>query len=171
MRRPSFLVAIGALLLSLSSVHIAKADWLSGGGLGRCGEPCVVSLNFGGPIRPFLKAAKDIKAGARRQVVITWVCASSCSLFADKVRPRVCIMPSTVFVFHRSYQDIVQEGKSVRVWDTGDPPYSQDIISWVHAHGGFPKTDHYDDMTKMKVEEARRFFPLCTKKHLHPSRM
>ena len=164
MRMISLMIAMGVLFLL--SPQSAQADWISGGGLGRCGEPCVVSFNYGGPVRPFLMAAKAIKAGAREQVVITSVCSSSCALFADKVRPRVCIMPSAEFVFHKLYRDVERNGKTVRVWGK-DPPHSKDIFRWVKANGDFPKADDYAHMLHMEYRDALKFFPRCTAAQLH----
>ncbi len=168
MRMISLMIAMGVLFLL--SPQSAQADKLTNGVLGRCGEPCFVDDNPGGEVSDFLDAAKAIQHGARNQVIIPWRCASACAIFADKARPHVCIMPSTVFAFHKGTHSLMRGDEVVKVLGTFDPPQSSDIHAWVKAHGGFPKAEYFRDMLKMKYEEASKFFPRCTAAQLHPKK-
>jgi hypothetical protein len=121
------------------------------GSLFGCSEPCIIAGNNGGSVWRFVEAAQAVKKGAREKVVIDGYCASACAIFADLVRPKVCVTRKASFGFHKARFTI----DDLTVY--ADPPHSEDVLGWVRKNGGFPA----EKMLDMKFPETRRFWPLC----------
>lgn len=131
--------------------------------LGGCGEPCVIRYSPGGDVALFQAAAKAVRAGARRRVIIDGPCLSACAIFADMVRSRVCITSRASFGFHKASVFAVHTssdgtGQKLRLVAREDPPQSRDISNWVRRNGGFPTRG----MRTMSNRQAARFFRRCT---------
>jgi hypothetical protein len=115
--------------------------------LRNCGDPCVITHNMGGHGRIFIAAAETLAARKKSGAVIDGYCLSACALFADLARAHVCVTRNAVFGFHRSNFELV-------------PPDSADIISWVDAHGGFPRFTS-GAVTPMAWPDTLRFWRSC----------
>ncbi len=130
--------------------------------LGNCGEPCVISFSQGGEVKTFQAAARAVRRGARKLVVIDGPCLSACVIFADIARSKVCITSRAKFGFHKATMLAVYsyaDGSTARVETLGrkDPPHSRDIARWVRRKGGFPA----NGVLVMSYREARRFWRHC----------
>lgn len=128
---------------------------------GACGDPCVIHYSPGGEVEKFQAAARAVRAGARRLVVIDGPCISACAVFADMARMRVCITRRASFGFHKAtvmgmYQR--NDGSySMRRLAREDPPHSRDIANWVYRNGGFPARG----VRTMNARQASAFFRRC----------
>lgn len=130
--------------------------------LGSCGEPCVISFNEGGEVDTFKAAARAVRRGAKKLVVIDGPCLSACVIFADMARSKVCITNRAKFGFHKATVSeiyLYADGStaSVRTVARTDPPHSRDIASWVKRKGGFP----VNGVLVMSAKEAKRFWRHC----------
>lgn len=115
--------------------------------VGRCGDPCTITSNYGGSIVDFEDAADAIAAGARKRVVIDGYCASACMVLADRARHKTCITPRAVFAYHKTnYNRPI--------------PLRADLRRWIDSKGGFPEFRGTPGI--MPHEVASRFWARCT---------
>ena len=125
---------------------------------------CKVVYSPGGFVHDYERAAKLVK---RRKIfiIIAGPCLSACAIFADLIRPRVCITDHALFGFHRVRFSLASRRTHrivyVEIPKAGDPRgeqrQSKAVLAWVRQHGGFP----VNGMTKMHAQVARRFWPHC----------
>ena len=155
-----------AACLLLAAYAPAEARPNGGGAFtaafGACGDPCVIRFNPGGEVHIFVLAARAVRAGAKKLVVIDGPCISACAIFADLARAKVCITSRAKFGFHKASGFAVQRranGRAtVRALGRRDPPHSRDIAGWVQARGGFPR----DGLRIMSAKQARQFWRRCS---------
>jgi len=162
MRKPLVFAGLAlAALLTASSSHARPQAEAYQSVFGPCrGETCVISSNRGGNVRQFLAAASEVLGGAKRLVVIDGPCASSCVIFADVARERVCITRNATFAFHKATVFRAEQGRSgdrMRAIARRDPPHSRDIDAWVRRNGGFP----VNGMRVMSNGDAGQFWRRC----------
>ncbi len=131
----------------------AKADALRAA-FPDCGNPCVITNSPGGDMFLFRDAADSLQDGDL--VSITGSCVSSCVLFADYGRPRVCVSKTARMGFHQG----VAQYKSHKPMYM-DPPHSRDILLWVRERGDFPNTEQGKPLLVMWYPDTNRFWPLC----------
>lgn len=137
---------------------------------GACGNPCLIHYNPGGDIDLFHKAIEYAKE-TKRRIRIMGECYSACILFADKVRPQVCLEEDAKFFFHTWYDWKRLEpspllsffipdyggirGAEYRVFY--EPEHSFDLTVWLEANGPVP----IDGWLEMSHEDALKFWPAC----------
>ena len=119
--------------------------------LGCIDDPCVIKDNPGGDALTFTKAARFVRDGAIKLVVIDGRCASGCAYFADKTPPHLCITRKAYFSFHKGR---TSDGTDEFIFDL---IHSDDIQKWVTQQGGYPT----DSMLVMKYKVAKKFWPTC----------
>lgn len=129
---------------------------------GYCGDTCVIRYNPGGEVKAFQAAARAVRAGAKRLVVIDGPCISACAIFADMARSRVCITSRARFGFHKASILAVRSFGQSELIGRQDPPHSRDIAAWVKRKGGFPVSG----LRVMSAKEAGRYWRRCTSKDL-----
>lgn len=151
-------------LLSCYAGHQAQAQsWADSrafrAAFGSCGDPCVVRYNAGGEVGIYEDAARAVRAGVKRLVVIDGPCISACAIFADKARAHVCITPRARFGFHKATVVATLPGTG-RARHVGheDPPHSRDIRNWVMRNGGFPTRG----LRHMNARQAAAFWRRCS---------
>ncbi|HEY4502188.1 MAG TPA: hypothetical protein VJJ20_03955 [Candidatus Paceibacterota bacterium] len=121
---------------------------------GKCGTPCIVHNSPGGDALVFATAAASVRRGDL--VIIDGNCSSACSVFADFARPNVCITRKAAFGFHQGVDKYSDGSKVYHL-----PIYSLDIMRYVVAEGGFPNTDHGEELLVMRYPDTMRFWPIC----------
>ena len=144
-----------------AEAHAGRGPDVFARAFGKCGATCVIRYNPGGEVRVFLAAARAVRAGAKRLVVIDGPCISACAIFADQARSKVCITGRASFGFHKARQFAVHSlgnGKArYREMGRSDPPHSADIARWVKQNGGFP----YEGLRVMSARQATKFWRRC----------
>lgn len=124
-------------------ISIGSGHKFAVGFLDACGNPCVITANYGGVIGDFKSLADEVNT-RKQAILIDGDCVSACALFADLARKNVRITRRARFWFHQSSID-------------EPPPQSADITAWVTSHGGFP-TFESGRLTMMDFNTARRFW-------------
>ena len=158
MRR--FLVAFAALALLCSNANADIVEEV----LGCKGDPCVVTYNGGGTIVMFEEAAKAIRKGARKLVIIEGPCMSACTILIDKVPEKVCLKPSAILGFHRGGGPTLKYLNEIplywyTVWERFDIPYSPKVQKWINSRGGLPKDGMF---IYMDATSAKKIWPACS---------
>jgi hypothetical protein len=160
----SALLGVSTLVATLAfdPVEARPGDGAFAAAFGACGQTCVIKFNPGGEERVFIAAARAVRAGAKRVVVIDGPCISACALFADVAREKVCVTSRARFGFHKStsYQVFAfRSGMQVyRELGQEDPSHSRDIALWVQQRGGFPS----QGLRIMSAREATQFWRRCS---------
>ena len=153
--------AIGLFLAGEAPAEAHSRDSAFVAAFGTCGDPCVIRYNPGGDVAIFMQAAKAVRAGEKRLVVIDGPCISACAIFADVARAKVCITDRAEFGFHKASGFALQrraDGRTaIRALGRRDPPHSRDIAGWVNEQGGFPR----DGLRVMSAKQARQFWARC----------
>ncbi len=137
----------------------------------KCGheDPCVIRDNLGGSPRFYKRAAKEaLKKGTR--FVVDGTCASSCVIFASRVRKNLCITKKARMEIH--YGVLVEgfgddsgtstvEGfrRFVTRVSSFVPDYGKDITSWALKNHKLPDGAKVYTMTHT---EALQFWKPCT---------
>lgn len=164
--RTAFVAAgllLSGLLLSSATAHAQSPGARAfDAAFGPCrGSTCVVRSNPGGDVRRFVAAARAVRAGAKRLVVIDGPCASACVIFADIARDRVCITDRATFGFHKAtlFRAERRTGGERRWRQIArhDPVHSADIDRWVRRNGGFPSRG----LRMMDNRDAGQFWRRC----------
>jgi hypothetical protein len=142
---------------------------------GDCGHPCRIRYNDGGNLQAFLDAAQFAK-DMGRTFRITGECYSACILFADKVRPNVCLENDAAFHFQafrfHTWAETWQfepspflniffpDKKGIRGFEFKvfyEPDHSPDIAEWLEVNGPAPIHDWLD----MSFTQASAFWQVC----------
>jgi hypothetical protein len=147
---------------ALKGIPGAPGNWSRAG----CGAICTITYSPGGRIDLFHKQL-EIARHDQIKVVIDGPCISACTVFAEKMRPNVCITRRAQFEFHNA--TVVVKNRIGEVTDTyrEDPSelYSADILAWVNGNGGFPGSDTSPEESAkflvMYFDNARRYFKVC----------
>lgn len=156
-------VALACFMLAFSGSAQAQSKAAFVDAFGQCrGDVCVVRYNPGGEINKFLAAARAVRAGALRQVIIDGPCLSACAIFADVARERVCITDRATFGFHKARLYAVHPARGGRAHyqevRRQDPDHSADVAGWVRRNGGFPDEGYL----MMSSREASQIWQRCS---------
>ena len=120
-----------------------------------CDNPCIIKNNPGGNIYKFAEAAKALLSLPEGLAVVDGDCYSSCAVFADIAKAKVCITEQAVFWFHKG-EAVQFSGWKSYSWHI-DPPQSDEISQWVYERGGY-RVKHF---LPMRFGEAIRFWQHC----------
>ena len=131
--------------------------------LGCRGDPCVVAYNGGGTITTFEEAARAIRAGARKQVVINGACYSACTILIDALRDRTCVTAQARLGFHRGSGPVLKYLNEMPLYwyavqERFDITYSPKIQKWINGRGGLPEDGSF---IYMNAHAARTIWPAC----------
>ncbi|MBX4192143.1 hypothetical protein KW798_01525 [Candidatus Parcubacteria bacterium] len=108
---------------------------------------CDIKENLGGSVALYALAGYAAHLSNKRFRILG-ICASACAVFADLARDKVCMMPRTVFLFHKWR------------WSTGEfaeTRHSPDVHAMVLAYGGFPE----EGVTKVYARNAKHIWHAC----------
>ena len=125
---------------------------------------CFVNDNVGGNMHMFAAAAAEIRARGIK-IVVGSDCASACASVVDLLRKQVdiCLQPSATFLFHKGtfWQYAIADGTR-RAVGHFDPPQTPQVARWIKSQGGLPLSNRRSDMLTMRVEQATRFWRMCS---------
>lgn len=101
----------------------------------------------GGLVYIFYLSAKEIK-NSFNKIVLDGRCVSACSGLVTLVKDHVCITYDTKLELHAADSEQIPNY------------YTQDILDWAVAHGGFPRYDSYTFL-EMPYEVAKNYWRTC----------
>jgi hypothetical protein len=115
---------------------------------------CAIQRGGGGKVHEYILAAKEVNAGACKEVRVDIPCRSACTIFLDQVDPaKVCLTPHARLGLHQariegglSYTiNELLEGKEATWTSPGtfSPPYnSERANAWIKKHGVLRPKDY-----------------------------